>query len=266
MAENTPLLEERLVMFADILGFQEMVKDAVSDQTEKAGKRVSEALGRIRRLTKNGSDHGKDIPQAHDLRVHNFSDSIYLSVPKEPNAVVHLIEEVAKLTVDLMSMGVWLRGGLALGLVSSDKETPWGPALIEAYNVESTLAKYPRIAMSSASLKLIQHEMGSNADSGLISRGKDGVFSISPMAWIARNAIDQRTILSEMKMALIRDELNLAYEAAVANPSVFEKVNWLCDRWDEGIDKMKADSKFRTTAYATTGLHDVCDTKIWFET
>lgn len=100
-----------------------------------------------------------------------------LSVTPKPEAVSRLFMELAKLTIDLMAMGIWIRGGASLGPISKRETTPWGPAVVAAYKFESTLEVNSRIALDKMALKFIQESMTKKEDNKLIVRDDDGVWS-----------------------------------------------------------------------------------------
>ena len=45
------------------------------------------------------------------------------------------------------SQGVWVRGGVTVGNILHDDDVVFGPALNRAYELESKVAKFPRIVL-----------------------------------------------------------------------------------------------------------------------
>jgi hypothetical protein len=81
-----------------------------------------------------------------DRRVTIFSDSIIISYPiNRMYALIFEIQDVARL---LSTCGYMIRGGLSFGKLYHRDKIVVGPAMIDAYNLESKLAGTPRIILS----------------------------------------------------------------------------------------------------------------------
>ena len=136
------------VAYLDILGFKNIVntEDAstiheifsnvrLAKKLISGGKAKSDALDRVRGKTK----------------FYLFSDSIVCAIPfEEPMALELVSSNCMLLQHALWSKGiqVWIRGGIAIGGLYCGQSEVFGPALVEAYMLESTMAKYPRIIMT----------------------------------------------------------------------------------------------------------------------
>lgn len=147
----------RTVAFIDILGFSDLVDRSTQD-AEFLSKlhealRIVDHQGRewtAQALTSPGGSHEAARAQlaAMDFRSQAFSDCIVLS--QRDAFVVPLFISVAQLAMALLDLGVLVRGGVALGPLYHDASVVFGPALIEAYHLESRCAKFPRILVSEA--------------------------------------------------------------------------------------------------------------------
>jgi len=147
--------ELRTVAFIDILGFSDLVIRSTKDNDFFV--RLHEALrivdfqGRVwvaPSLSSPGDseEQAKERLAAMDFRSHAFSDSIILS--QRGKMVGPLFISVAQLAMALLNLGVLVRGGIAQGLLYHDADVVFGPALIQAYHLESKCAKFPRILVS----------------------------------------------------------------------------------------------------------------------
>jgi hypothetical protein len=87
--------------------------------------------------------------------------------------LLHELEELTYIQGELAAEGILLRGGIASGLVLSDPKGNgiFGPALIDAYMLESRHAQYPRIVLHPALLEL--HAI--SRENGLGIYAEDGV-------------------------------------------------------------------------------------------
>lgn len=155
MASN---YEHRVVAFLDIMGFSEMVNSSMeTDASPEAISRILELIhGFVRDMFADMQGH---LPEKYDdpslsFKATMFSDSIVMSVADKhkdtqaggmPYVAVALATSV--LAYDLLALGVFCRGGIAVGKLIHD-ENVFGPALIEAYRLETRQAVVPRILFS----------------------------------------------------------------------------------------------------------------------
>jgi hypothetical protein len=144
--------EERTVAFIDILGFSNHVRRTEEDQSfvERlySALRIVEGQGRVwaaQVIGETGTSQ-EDAAAAMDFRMQVFSDSLVLS--QRGRVAVPLIIRVSQLTMALLELDVLVRGGIAQGLMYHDDVVAFGPAVIEAYKLESKCAKFPRVIVS----------------------------------------------------------------------------------------------------------------------
>lgn len=138
--ENDPIYSDRYVAFLDILGFSNIVRESVS-RPERAAELVK-ALNRIadRPSTFEVGDFFRD-----DFKGQSFSDCIVLSENASSRGLAHLLGVVTRLSIELLANGIMLRGGISKGKLHHSDKVVFEPALIEAYRLESTIARYPRV-------------------------------------------------------------------------------------------------------------------------
>jgi hypothetical protein len=147
--------ELRTVAFIDILGFSALVSRSTQD-AEFLSKlhhalRIVEHQGRAwagqALVGSGGSQEAAKAQLAElDFRSHAFSDCIVLS--QRGAFVALLFISVAQLAMALLDLGVIVRGAVAMGELYHDASVVFGPAIIEAYHLETRCAKFPRILVS----------------------------------------------------------------------------------------------------------------------
>ena len=77
-------------------------------------------------------------------RITQFSDCIVVSYRvDEESAVFWLLTEIAFCVIDLVERGFLLRGALTVGDMLHTAKHVVGPAMVEAYELESKVAKFP---------------------------------------------------------------------------------------------------------------------------
>jgi hypothetical protein len=128
--------EDRVIAFIDILGFRELVAKGKVLTILKAMEIIRKRVKLIENV-------------AHSpLKTSQFSDTLILSAPSDSNGLVHIVHFVSLLASELFLNGIWCRGAIASGALYDDGNVVFGPALINAYEMESQLAVYPRILVT----------------------------------------------------------------------------------------------------------------------
>ena len=136
---------QSIVTFIDILGFKDIVKNRTCDQ-------IDVILDTLNHFASRSSNDNNSL----EPTVLSFSDSIVRvrNLESEENIafpVGHLYYEVNALVhaqMDLVNNGVLIRGGITIGNASVTNDRIFGPAFINAYELESKFANYPRIILS----------------------------------------------------------------------------------------------------------------------
>lgn len=84
-----------------------------------------------------------------------FSDSIVLSLPYSKERFEDFVDIISRYQSYLLEEGLLCRGGIAVNQHFNDDSFTFSAGLIDAYHVESTSAKYPRIVISSDVIDLV---------------------------------------------------------------------------------------------------------------
>lgn len=163
------MLQERFIVFIDLLGFGTLVERSATE----AGlpEKILEALLSIQpeaihddayasintelappeeleEVKEVAREFNKAVRACNPVTITYFSDSLVISAPKEDVIASQMILDLmAKLSIRLWNdHSLLLRGGLTLGkLVHKENGPLFGPAMNRAYELESKVAKHPRI-------------------------------------------------------------------------------------------------------------------------
>lgn len=131
--------EKRTVCFLDILGFSEMTTMSVNNSQKLL-------------VIKNTIDKMQSIMnrvRADAFEATQFSDSIVISFKHDSNDNLALfIIAISDLVINLAQHSILLRGGITIGNMIHRKDYVFGPAMLEAYTLESKIAVYPRIIIT----------------------------------------------------------------------------------------------------------------------
>lgn len=134
--------ETRICCFIDILGFRKHIDDTInadgSDNVEKI-ESIKKILDMSKELTNDdGFSETKVITY--------FSDSIVISYEySEVSQLFHTLNDLLFVSFELANRGYLARGGVSIGKLIHTDEFIFGPALVNAYELESKKAVYPRI-------------------------------------------------------------------------------------------------------------------------
>ncbi len=230
--------EDRVVAFIDILGFREHVKLTQGDS--KHAKNLHHVLEFISDL-KHDNDKGILSQKELGKEVSVFSDSIVISYPLSlASASFYLLLDIIHLQLEMMGLGILMRGGVTSGELYHNDNIVYGPAMIEAYELESRRAIYPRIVVNpkviEEGIKNALHDPQDELEhlSGLLEKDEDHQLFIDYMyQW---QEIDNEYHYFEaldMTRTLILDQLKLQQD-----PGVLLKYNWLKRYYNNTLRKL----------------------------
>jgi hypothetical protein len=249
--------ERRIVAFIDILGFKEIVKQSEHDTTKiellysvldfLKGWETSDKWDL--KFVEIEEDAQKKGVKNFDIRgktnTTSFSDSIVVSVKVSDNVnemVSTLIVNLAYIGAILIEKGILFRGGLTIGnIIHNDNGTVFGQALIDAYQLETKSAKYPRIVLSDKLIRDLNYPIETKRDRypyhQYIDRFEDGCIGFHQMiyyqvieSWAEMTSEKLTSSLANVRKTII-DGLDNSFE----NPDVFEKYKWLKDQYNSLI-------------------------------
>jgi hypothetical protein len=151
-AAGASLYEDRYLAFVDVLGWKNIVSRSVSDPSvlpsiEQAADIISRAPDWARRTNEAGAFSTLG-PVEIDARVSHFSDTFVLSFPGNPVSEGPLLTMLKTLCAELLNCGHYTRGAVVRGDLCHTDRVLFGPAVIEAHDLEQNVAKYPRILIA----------------------------------------------------------------------------------------------------------------------
>jgi hypothetical protein len=157
--------------------------------------------------------------QKQFVRMHHFSDSIFLSTPPGHEDFLYLCCIVSGLASHFLDLGHPLRGGIACGLVYHEDDIVVGPALVRAYELESKTAIHPRI--------IFDPEMKMNEPTSFVLTDIDGVKYVDVLSPYLLD-LYETCIQPNFKLDLARVKTFVVRMAADnLRPSVQLKYQWL---------------------------------------
>jgi hypothetical protein len=129
--------EPKIVAFLDVLGFRTMT----SLGAPAAEERIALVDRNLTNVAVEVAEHSyRGIPFTAKL----FSDCISLSSLNSDVGAAVVLESVAVLSLWFAMDGLFLRGGIAVGRHFENERMIFSEGLVRAYELESTLARWPR--------------------------------------------------------------------------------------------------------------------------
>lgn len=263
------MYEQRLVAFIDILGFKNIIRISENDgsqlkvimeaieflKTFEVPDAWNTALIEIEESAQKKELEDFDIKST--VRCTCFSDSVVVSVLCDDTnineATSTLISNLSLLGASLIRKGLLIRGGICFGnLMHSDNGVVMGQSMIEAYEIESRIAKYPRIILSSKLLGKLNYPIEKKSESypyhQYIKRFSDGCAGFSQLryyqvlqSWVKYTPDQLSNDLSQVRSAIVTG-LNENFES----PQVYEKYLWLKAEYEHLVileDNIKGELK-----------------------
>ena len=256
---NTQVVyENRLVAFLDILGFKEIIK-----QSEKSLNKLQLLYQTLQFLKKRENTYKWNLQlieveedaQKRGVKTFDienltvctcFSDSIVVSIKFDENNINELtstlIANLAYIGAQLLTQGVLLRGGVTIGkLIHLDNGIIMGQALIDAYQLETNYAKYPRILLSDKLIQRLNYPITSKHERypyhQYIFRFEDGCVGFHQMIYfqVLQNSpfLDSLKLTRELKK--VRKTIITGLDANFEQSDIHLKYQWLKREYEKLI-------------------------------
>ena len=212
------IYQERSCAFIDFLGFKELVKN-------KNPEDIYKIIWELSDLNKAGREH-----LSVDMEYQAFSDNIFINTPATSEGLIDLIGQVRWLALTALEKGAFIRGGITIGNISQNEQNSilFGPALIEAYELESKIALYPRIILSKSAVSLLEKSFKDEIIKQQMCQSQDGVWYIH----LFHNSIKDVYDDWQKKFKPI---IELALKENIDNPSIYKKVSWFAKYFNNTI-------------------------------
>lgn len=143
--------DEKIVAYIDVLGFKEILKS----RRDNFG--VADYFREVVRILKDL----KEVEAKKKIDYVLISDAIVLTFPYGDNLenLNEFFIALGRLQSTLCEMDIWLRGAITIGYIkicqNGGNKIVFGPALVRTYQLESKVAKYPRIIVDTEVFKKI---------------------------------------------------------------------------------------------------------------
>jgi hypothetical protein len=140
---------KRFVAFIDILGFRDIIARSTYEPPEITIEKILSALNYPGPVAKGKMLIGKvgDISESNH-KATQFSDNIVISTDHNEAGLLYLVDHIEHIVFNLLKLGFFCRGGISSGPLYHNKNIVFGPAMVEAYDLERYKAVHPRVILS----------------------------------------------------------------------------------------------------------------------
>lgn len=235
-------LRHSVVVFLDLLGFRQRMMDTAADADA-----ASELLAEYDRVLNSALDPFDDEESPFDYK--GFTDNFVLSIPlfrlHPEESVGWPTVLIAGFQLKLACQGWFVRGGMTLGPYYMDRRIVFGAGLIDAYELESKTAVYPRVILNEEALAHSAEHLRYYADpyetapqNSYLVLDEDERAFVNYLYEAISDGFDDGSLAT---IAQHRDRVN-----AVRGPStgrVREKYDWVaayhnyfCRTWLDGVE------------------------------
>ncbi|SET60480.1 hypothetical protein SAMN05216412_1102 [Nitrosospira multiformis] len=142
--------ENRVVAYIDIIGFKSLLDQTVKDNQDDIEKikQIIRAYDLIKEILEEDAELNKLLANKSSRQVTIFSDLIVISFKaNEPGEVFYTLLQIKHIIMGLLNLGLLCRGAVTKGKLIHKNEYIFGPALVEAYMLETKAALYPRVIL-----------------------------------------------------------------------------------------------------------------------
>lgn len=212
--------EKKILVFFDVLGFKNMVQRKYKDKPEK----IKEILNTMHVLSS----------PSYTSELIIFSDSVINILEIKPKYNKHgqtftdylsvIFNDIATIQVNMFGLyGVLIRGSIVIGDIYYEGENNllFGPALVDAYELESKYSIYPRFLIG----KSIVDEI-SEAEWLDVTEDVDGHYYIDVFKWLVKLEPEKQHLVT--LKSKIEEEIKML--GVKPNLGVLSKYNWFLNK------------------------------------
>lgn len=216
----------KAVAFIDLLGFKEINENPDAKPTIHDLLTTNNQFVDIINTINN--EHALDC----EIRI--FSDSVYFSYSIEN--IYKLIIDLKEISYKVATKGFFFRGAITVGNIYDSGKTMYGPAIIEAYNLESKIATYPRIIIDDDTFNNFirtNKYFDKIRTRNLIAKDFDGNYFIN---FLSRTNTE---IINPQELSEIRYYIKKLYVTNKNKPNILMKYLWLINYFNYTIEQTK---------------------------
>jgi hypothetical protein len=194
----------------------------------------------VEALTAIGYQH-PTLNESDDFQFQTFSDSIVMSSAATLTGLLHIFHSITELNISLLKPGLLTRGAVARGKLYHDRSVIFGPALLNAYGIETTVAKYPRVVLGREVYQDFQRAK-SSFKIPRVRLADDGPPFLDVLAQFAmlnetEPTIDFLNSEEVLQAQACQRSIQNLVDDSIYEPKHYEKLLWLAVYWNNTEDR-----------------------------
>lgn len=241
--------EDRVTVFIDILGFKDLLNKTVvkgEDQVDKINEILS-AYQVIRDVW--NLDRHDEEPFSISKKVTTFSDCLVISFKaSEESEIFHTLREIQWMIMRLIFKGILVRGAVTYGKLIHTNDVLFGPALAEAYLLETKAALYPRVILHKDIIDLagkassFHHSSNQEREyvESLLEKDCDGIYYVDYFGK-AQSELDDPDYDFPIYLEKISKRIRKGLKGSsnINKSDIKVKYRWMKERYNKLVDKLK---------------------------
>lgn len=216
-SKESETFDKYLIAYIDFLGMKKMMQNG-------NGMRSLLVIKKLLSNAKKRAELISDINLLNSFDIRVFSDNLIIAIKTDYSIlreqIISLVNLISLIQFEaLFQFEYTLRGGITIGELYIDDSIVWGTGLIDAYNIENTIANYPRVIIDSEVIKAYD-----NADEtrinlyAIIKKDFDGFWYVN-FYW----AQPSLKLIPQLSISLQDMLRNNIYDS----DRVKQKINWI---------------------------------------
>jgi len=247
--------EKRITAYIDILGFKDLLTETIDKNGKQNEKKIDDlielykSIREVWDLDSNMIPKNSRVPK-NSKRITTFSDCLVISFfPEEKSEIFYTLLEIKLMIMRLIYQGVLCRGAITYGELIHTEKYLFGPALIEAYLLESKAALYPRVILhrdiinKAGMARLSHHSYQDEIEyvESLLEKDTDGMYYID---YFLKAQSELNDPLYDFPKYIERLG-NKIRKGLMGSSSIYKadlkvKYRWLKERYNNMIDKVQS--------------------------
>ncbi len=226
-----------IVTFIDILGFRSIVANQSPHEIFQTVERVQQHAGYTDEDLVSETSLDTEISWT---RCVFFSDSVVrvrpIDVEFHDGSLFHELIDLVHAQGELAHKGIFIRGGLTVGDIHQGDNVIFGPAMVRAYDLESSYSDYPRIVIDPIVLRALRADKRLRSEHNsvaqelehikrLVRKGDDGLYFIDYLGAF-QNEMDEPSAFPEY-LAGVKAHIVSQAVSASSNLAVLKKFLWM---------------------------------------
>jgi len=244
--------QNRAVAFLDVLGFREILKGFEIDYAAREGNEIPTASKA--EIFISTFKNAVERLDKEKFRYYLFSDNICITSVRETTALdlQDLLQTIIRLFYEFATKGYFLRGGIDYGKFIDEPTIAVGVPLVNAYELESKKAVFPRIVLSDRLLEQFQN-LSASGDKVIENNYLDLMIErsceISYLNVFVHVFQSDDEHEKQLFFSSFREVILMNLHENGKNETVYLKYKWLAEEFNRFIEKFVNDLAFRDSEF-----------------